>query len=133
MEWAKMPYRLIIGLCFLLTLPITAQGQQKVPIMPLKKAPGIQQGQAATPPNISGAPVVSEGPVFQYEGKLDAIRADQAVISDSTLTFAPDIIYRAENKTFISVGQFRIGDRVGYELNDKKEIKSLWLLRSNRP
>ena len=66
---------------------------------------------------------------FDGEGYIDRIGGDVIVIDDCNYGFSPFVSFSTPTRKRASKSQFRPGDLVGYIINQKKQIESLYLLR----
>jgi len=65
---------------------------------------------------------------FHGMGYIFTISKDDAVIDDKVFVLSPDVAYHTLEIENASSAFFRPEMRVGYLLDSKKEIKSLWLI-----
>jgi len=66
---------------------------------------------------------------FDGTGRIDRIAKDEIVINDCWYGLSPFVEFATPNRKHASRSGFRAGDFVGYIINSKKEIISLWLLK----
>ena len=66
---------------------------------------------------------------FDGTGRIDRIAKDEIVINDCWYGFSPFVEFATPKRKHASRSQFRPGNFVGYTINSKKEIISLWLLK----
>lgn len=66
---------------------------------------------------------------FDGEGYIDRIAKDEIVIDDCSYRFSPFVKFATPTRKNTLSSRFRAGDLVGYIINSKKEITSLWLLK----
>jgi hypothetical protein len=65
---------------------------------------------------------------FDDIGRIDRITADQIVINDTLYRLSPNATFATPTRKHALRTSFRVGNRVGYITNEKREIISLWLL-----
>jgi hypothetical protein len=65
---------------------------------------------------------------FDGEGYIDSIEKDGIVIDDRSFGFSPFVQFSTPTRERASRSQFRAGDPVGYIINEKKQVESLYLL-----
>ncbi|MEA3280001.1 MAG: hypothetical protein U9Q38_05330 [Thermodesulfobacteriota bacterium] len=69
---------------------------------------------------------------FAGGGLIERIDKDIIVIGDTMRQIASDLTYHSGiTGLAASRSEFRIGAYVGYQLNDKRQIVSLWLLKED--
>ena len=69
---------------------------------------------------------------FAGGGLIERIDKDIMVIGDTMRQIASDLTYHSGiTGLAASRSEFRIGVYVGYQLNDKRQIVSLWLLKED--
>ena len=66
---------------------------------------------------------------FDGEGYIDRIAKDEIVIDDCSYRFSSFVKFATPTRKNTLRSRFRAGDLVGYIINSKKEIESLWLLK----
>lgn len=66
---------------------------------------------------------------FDGEGYIDRIAKDEIVIDDISYRFSPFVKFATPTRKNALSSRFRADDLVGYIINSKKEIVSLWLLK----
>ncbi len=66
---------------------------------------------------------------FNGTGRLDKIDKDYIVIDDRLIRFSPLARFYKGTRTTTTRSSFGVGANVGYVINSKGEIISLWLLR----
>jgi len=66
---------------------------------------------------------------FDGYGRIDMIFEDRMVISDSSKKLSSSIVYGVPSSPYASKSAFRVGDMVGYLLDHRREIASLWLIK----
>ncbi len=69
---------------------------------------------------------------FDGWGRLDSLGAAEVVIDDQVMTLAPDIKYHTPQEMDASPAFFPPGCMVGYMVNNKEEVISLWLIEKLR-
>jgi len=65
---------------------------------------------------------------FENIGDIDRMEGDVIVINDTQKRLASDVQYFKPGRIGISKKSFEEGSKVGYIMNQKGEISSLWLL-----
>ena len=65
---------------------------------------------------------------FDGWGRIDRIGKNELVIGDRSLPFAENVEYHTPTASDVSIAYFNSGDLVGYVLNPKRQIVSLWLI-----
>ena len=65
---------------------------------------------------------------FDQIGRVDRIELDEAVINDCLFKLSPGIKYHTPSIENASSAWFKEGQFVGYIINSKREIVSLWLI-----
>jgi hypothetical protein len=65
---------------------------------------------------------------FDGTGRIDRITVDQIVINDTLYRLSPYAEFATPTRKHASISSFRVGNRVGYITNEKREIISLWLI-----
>ncbi|HSO60959.1 MAG TPA: hypothetical protein VLR50_07975 [Desulfobacterales bacterium] len=66
---------------------------------------------------------------FDGYGRIDIIFADRMVISDSSKKLSSSVVYGTPSSSYASKSSFRVGDMVGYLIDHRREIVSLWLIK----
>jgi len=68
---------------------------------------------------------------FDGTGSLDGMSKDKIVVNDGSFMLASDAIFNQPD--FLNSGPkgFRTGDTIGFVLNSKGEIESVWLIQRN--
>ena len=65
---------------------------------------------------------------FHGMGYIDGITEAQVVIDEHLIKLSPDVEYNTPTEKNAPKAIFKPGKRVGYLLNSKNEIRSLWLI-----
>jgi hypothetical protein len=65
---------------------------------------------------------------FQGRGYIDRVGTNDIVINDLWYQLSPFVKYHNPQRLDVAGYEFRVGKYVGFFLNDKREIVSLWLL-----
>ena len=66
--------------------------------------------------------------VFDGGGRIGRLALPKLVISDAMYHLADEVkVYRGERKG-LSISALKIGDRVGFTLNDQRRIDRIWIL-----
>jgi hypothetical protein len=65
---------------------------------------------------------------FDQIGRVDRIELDEAVINDCLFKLSPGIKYHTPSIENASSAWFKEGQFVGYIINSRREIVSLWLI-----
>jgi hypothetical protein len=66
---------------------------------------------------------------FDGYGRIDVIFEDSIVISDSSKKLSSRVVYGIPSSPYASKTSFRVGNTVGYLLDHRREIVSLWLIK----
>jgi len=66
---------------------------------------------------------------FDGWGRIDSIESNKLVIDDTGLKLSPSVTYRTPTKKYATSAYFSPGDLVGFLLDSKGEIISLWLIK----
>lgn len=66
---------------------------------------------------------------FDGWGRIDRIESNKLVIDDTVLKLSPSVTYRTPTDKYATSGYFSPGDLVGFLLDSKGEIISLWLIK----
>jgi hypothetical protein len=66
---------------------------------------------------------------FSGIGRIDRITADQIVINDTLYPLSANVEFATPTRKHASRSSFRVGNRVGYITNEKREIISLWWIK----
>lgn len=85
-------------------------------------------------PFISGEMPVHPGFPAQFDGHgiIDAIFRKAVVVDDAKWAFAPQVSFKAPSAAWASRRSFSKGDYVGFLLDSKGLVKSLWLIQKNK-
>ena len=94
-------------------------------ILPIKPVPNIIPG--ATPNTEKEKTTFHGGGFINIIGKDDQGR-NMMVINDRIKYFDPNVHYYSNKGGTLSPSKFKVGDEVGYLVNQKKEITDLYLL-----
>lgn len=92
---------------------------------------------------LCGSPSYAGGKIFNEEwklpgfyprgfngyGRIDMIFADRIVISDMSRNLSSSVVYGVPSSAQPSKSAFRVGQMVGYLLDHRREIVSLWLIQ----
>ena len=92
---------------------------------------------------VFGNPSHADGKIFREEwklpafyprgfdgyGRIDMIFEDRLVISDSSKKLSSSVVYAVPSSPYASKSSFRVGNMVGYLLDHRREIVSLWLIK----
>ena len=70
---------------------------------------------------------------FDGIGTISSVDDRGIVIDDMFVPFAPHVRYMTPQSVYSSLGPFRHGQKVGYILNDKKQIIKLCLFLGKSP
>ena len=65
---------------------------------------------------------------FHGMGHIDRITEKQVVIDEHMIKLSPDVEYNTPSEENTSSDLFKPGKRVGYLLNSRNEIRSMWLI-----
>ena len=65
---------------------------------------------------------------FDGTGRIDRITVDQIVINDTLYRLSPNAEFATPTRKHAWRSSFRVGNRVGYITNEKREIISLCLI-----
>jgi hypothetical protein len=65
---------------------------------------------------------------FDQIGRVDRIATDEVVINDCLFRLSLDVEYHTPTTKHASRTWFKVGKFVGYIINSKREIVSLWLI-----
>jgi hypothetical protein len=66
---------------------------------------------------------------FDGYGRIDMMFEDRIVISDSSKKLSSSVVYATPSSSNASKSSFRVGNMVGYLLDQQREIVSLWLIK----
>ena len=66
---------------------------------------------------------------FDGYGRIDKIFEDRVIINDSSKKLSSSALYAVPSNAHASKSSFRVGNTVGYLLDNKREIISLWLIK----
>jgi hypothetical protein len=92
---------------------------------------------------LCGSPSYAGGKIFREEwklpgfyprgfdgyGRIDMIFADRIVISDMSRKLSSSVVYGVPSSPHASKSSFQVGQMVGYLLDQRREIVSLWLIK----
>lgn len=93
-------------------------------ILPIKPVPNITSGEVSSSEQAKS--LYHGGGFINIIGKDDQGR-NMMVINDRIKYFAPNVHYYSSKGGRLSSSQFKIGNEVGYIVNQKKEITDLYL------
>ena len=99
---------------------ILASGLPAVPA-PALSAQDRHKGEWRLPPHYPDG--------FHGWGRIDRISSKEVVIDDCLLKLSPSISYHTPTQTDGSRSWIGPGRTVGYMLNERREVLSLWLIR----
>ena len=66
---------------------------------------------------------------FDGYGRIDKIFADRIIINDSSKKLSSSAVYGVPSSPHASKSSFQVGNTVGYLLDQRREIISLWLIK----
>jgi hypothetical protein len=66
---------------------------------------------------------------FDGYGRIDKIFEDRIIINDSSKKLSSSTVYGVPSSPHASKSSFRVGNTVGYLLDQRREIISLWLIK----
>ena len=66
---------------------------------------------------------------FDGYGRIDKVFEDRIIINDSSKKLSRSVTYGVPSSAHASKSSFRVGNTVGYLLDQRKEIVSLWLIK----
>jgi hypothetical protein len=66
---------------------------------------------------------------FDGYGRIDKIYEDRIIINDSSKKLSSSVAYAVPSSPNASKSSFREGNTVGYLLDQRREIISLWLIK----
>lgn len=99
--------------------------EEPISILPISPVPEIRIDKSA------GTTFNIDEIKFAGGGLIERIDKDIMVIGDTMRQIAPEVTYHSGiTGLAASRSEFRIGVYVGYQLNDKRQIISLWLLKA---
>jgi hypothetical protein len=66
---------------------------------------------------------------FDGYGRIDKIFEDRIIINDSSKKLSSSVAYGVPSSPNASKSSFQVGNTVGYLLDQRREIISLWLIK----
>ena len=66
---------------------------------------------------------------FDGYGRIDKIFEDRIIINDSSKKLSSSAVYGVPSSPHASKSSFQVGNTVGYLLDQRREIISLWLIK----
>ncbi len=127
----KQVWRLVALLTVMVAWPIgTGFAGEALKVLPINPVPDFRAGESTVPKH--KAPKHKKVS-FDGGGRIDRVGKDETgkdlmVINDRLRYLSPSVTYHSGVSGFASPSQFRAGKRVGYLLNEKREITDLYLL-----
>ena len=73
------------------------------------------------------------GRTYTFIGRVDRVGAEEIVVDDHLLYFASSVVYHQEGgKGGLISKEIKAGQKIGFDLNDKKEITDIWILNKGK-
>lgn len=117
----KMSVLVLLVICCLAGSSWSQQNMKTITIKPIEPPPQFNPYELDAP----------EG-LLSY-GKIAYMRADGAVIDDFDYKFSSTVVFLSSDKIPVSSRKFRSGMKVGFRMNERREIIAMWVDNGYRP